>query len=155
MGGEDCLYLDVFAPAMTADAVLSADDGLPVMFWIHGGGNSMGSGDQLPPEALARDNGVIVVTINYRPGIFGWLSHPALRATASGPEEASGNSATLEMIRALEWTRDNIAAFGGNPNRVTIFGESAGGMNVYSLLVAPLAKGLFMEPSLRVAHRLP
>lgn len=143
MGGEDCLYLDVFAPAMAADSVLSADNGLPVMFWIHGGGNSMGAGDQLPPEALARDNGVIVVTINYRLGIFGWLSHPALRATASGPEDASGNFATLDMIRALEWTRDNIAAFGGNPNRVTIFGESAGGMNVYSLLVSPLAKGLF------------
>ena len=143
MGGEDCLYLDVFAPAMAADAVLSAGDGLPVMFWIHGGGNSMGAGDQLPPEALARDNGVIVVTINYRLGIFGWLSHPALRATASGPEDASGNFATLDMIRALEWTRDNIAAFGGNPDRVTIFGESAGGMNVYSLLVSPLAKGLF------------
>ena len=71
------------------------------------------------------------------------LSHPALRATASGPEDASGNFATLDMIRALEWTRDNIAAFGGNPNRVTIFGESAGGINVYSLLVAPLAKVLF------------
>ena len=143
MGSEDCLYLDVFAPAMAADAVPSAEDGLPVMFWIHGGGNSMGAGNQLPPQALVRDNGVIVVTINYRLGIFGWLAHPALRASASGPEDASGNFATLDMIRALEWTRDNIAAFGGNPNRVTIFGESAGGMNVYSLLVSPLAKGLF------------
>ncbi len=143
MGGEDCLYLDVYAPAMAAEAVPTGSDRLPVMYWIHGGGNSMGAGNQLPPEALARDNGVIVVTINYRLGIFGWLSHPALREAAASPEDASGNFGTLDMIRGLEWVRDNIAAFGGNPDRVTIFGESAGGMNVFSLLVSPPAKGLF------------
>ncbi|MCA9506033.1 MAG: carboxylesterase family protein [Myxococcales bacterium] len=143
LGSEDCLYLDVYAPAMAADAAASAAERLPVMFWIHGGGNSMGWGDQLPPTALVRDNEVVVVTINYRLGIFGWLSHPALRASASGPEDASGNFGTLDMIRALEWVRDNIAGFGGDPDRVTIFGESAGGIDVFSLLVSPRAKGLF------------
>lgn len=143
MGGEDCLYLDVFAPAMDGVSLPSGADRLPVMYWIHGGGNSMGAGNQLPPMALARDNNVIVVTINYRLGIFGWLAHPALRATATGPEDASGNFGTLDMIRGLEWVRDNIASFGGNPDRITIFGESAGGMNVFSLLVSPRAKGLF------------
>lgn len=143
MGSEDCLYLDVFAPAMAPDALPTGEDRLPVMYWIHGGGNSMGAGHQIPPQALARDNGVIVVTINYRLGIFGWLSHDALRATANGPEDASGNFGTLDMIRGLEWVQENIAAFGGDPDRVTIFGESAGGMNVFSLLVSPRAKGLF------------
>jgi len=141
MGGEDCLYLDVFAPAL--ETVPVGADRLPVMFWIHGGGNSIGAGNQLPPAALARDNNVIVVTINYRLGIFGWLAHPALRATAAGPEDASGNFGTLDMIRGLEWVQEHIASFGGNPDRVTIFGESAGGMNVFSLLVSPRAKGLF------------
>ncbi len=143
LGDEDCLYLDVYAPAMGADALPEGADRLPVMYWIHGGGNTMGWGDQVPPAALARDNGVIVVTINYRLGIFGWLSHPALRASAQGPEDASGNFGTLDMIRGLEWVQENIAAFGGDPNRVTIFGESAGGLNVFSLLVSPRAKGLF------------
>jgi para-nitrobenzyl esterase len=113
------------------------------MYWIHGGGNSMGWGHQLPSGAFARDNGVIVVTINYRLGIFGWLSHPALRASAETPEDASGNFGTLDMIRGLEWVRENIASFGGNPDRVTVFGESAGGINVFSLLLSPRAKGLF------------
>lgn len=151
-GGEDCLYLDIFAPVSKggsdepeelAEAVEPPSGGLPVMFWIHGGGNSMGAGNQLPPQALARDNGVLVVTINYRLGVFGWLAHPALRASAVGPEDASGNFGTLDMIRGLEWVRDNISAFGGNPDRITIFGESAGGINVFSLLVSPRAKGLF------------
>ena len=143
MGSEDCLYLDVFAPATTAEAVPVGADRLPVMFWIHGGGNTLGSGDQLDPSRLAADNGVVVVTINYRLGVFGWFSHPVLRASARSAEEASGNFGTLDMIRALEWTRDNIASFGGDPNRVTIFGESAGGVNVFSLLLSPKARGLF------------
>lgn len=139
-GSEDCLYLDVFAPASVAEEGAALR---PVMYWIHGGGNSMGSGDMLPPQALARDNDVVVVTINYRLGIFGWLSHEALRASASGPEDASGNFGTLDIIRGLEWVQENIAQFGGDPDRVTIFGESAGGLNVFSMLVSPRAKGLF------------
>ncbi|MFK7897030.1 MAG: carboxylesterase/lipase family protein [Myxococcota bacterium] len=142
-GSEDCLYLDIFAPAFGAGEVPTGTARKPVMFWIHGGGNSMGAGNQLPVDALARDNDVIVVTINYRLGVFGWLSHPALRASAETPEDASGNFGTLDMVRALEWVRDNISEFGGDPGSVTIFGESAGGVNVYSLLASPKAKGLF------------
>ena len=142
-GREDCLYLDVYAPRFAPDAVPGGDAALPVMYWIHGGGNTMGWGDQIPPSALARDNGVIVVTINYRLGIFGWLAHEALRASAATPEDASGNFGTLDMIRGLEWVRENIAAFGGDPDRVTIFGESAGGIKVFSLLLSPAALGLF------------
>jgi len=143
MGSEDCLYLDVFAPARSAASLLADEDALPVMVWIHGGGNSMGAGDQLPPSALVRDGNVILVTINYRLGVFGWFAHPALRNGAVDSEDASGNFGTLDIIRALEWVGENIAAFGGDPGRVTIFGESAGGMNVFSLLVSPRAKGLF------------
>ncbi|MBK7948446.1 MAG: carboxylesterase family protein [Deltaproteobacteria bacterium] len=142
-GSEDCLYLDVFAPAVAGDAVPRGDERWPVLFWIHGGGNSMGWGDQVPPSALVRDHEVVVVTINYRLGIFGWLSHPALRASARGPLDASGNFGTLDMIQALRWVRENIAEFGGDPGNVTIFGESAGGVNVYSLLISPAATGLF------------
>ncbi|MEM9177841.1 MAG: carboxylesterase family protein, partial [Myxococcota bacterium] len=121
-GAEDCLYLDVFAPASVAEEGAAL---LPVMYWIHGGGNSMGSGDMMPPQALARDNGVVLVTINYRLGLFGWLSHDALRASAANPADASGNFGTLDIIRGLEWVQENIAQFGGDPGRVTIFGESA------------------------------
>lgn len=142
-GSEDCLYLDVFAPAVPREVVPAGDERWPVMVWIHGGGNSMGSGDQLPPTALVRDHDVVVVTVNYRLGIFGWLSHPALRAGAESALDRSGNFGTLDLIEALRWVRANIAAFGGDPGNVTIFGESAGGVNVYSLLVSPAAEGLF------------
>ncbi len=142
-GSEDCLYLDIFAPAFAIDSVPVKEHRLPVMFWIHGGGNSMGSGDQLDVSRLAAENGVIVVTVNYRLGILGWFSHPALRASVDDVNDASGNYGTLDLIRGLEWVRDNISAFGGDPGRVTIFGESAGGLNVYSLLISPLARGLF------------
>lgn len=142
-GSEDCLYLDVFAPAVAADAVPTGTERWPVMFWIHGGGNSMGWGDQTPPSALVRDHDVVVVSINYRLGIFGWLAHPALRAGAKSALDRSGNFGTLDMIEALRWVRENVAAFGGDPGNVTIFGESAGGVNVYSLLISPTASGLF------------
>jgi para-nitrobenzyl esterase len=142
-GEEDCLYLDVFAPASEPGEVPVGSARRPVMFWIHGGGNTLGSGDMLDPSRLAAENDVVVVTINYRLGVFGWFSHPALRASARDAEEASGNFGTLDMIRALEWTQENIANFGGDPNRVTIFGESAGGLNVFSLLLSPRARGLF------------
>lgn len=143
LGSEDCLYLDVYAPPMAKETLPTGAERKPVLFWIHGGGNTMGYGNQIPPQRLAAEHDVIVVAINYRLGVFGWLSHPALRVTASGPEAASGNFGTLDLIRGLEWVRDQIAGFGGDPNRVTIFGESAGGVNVYSLLLSPRAKGLF------------
>lgn len=142
-GSEDCLYLDVHAPAVVPEAVPEGEERWPVMVWIHGGGNSMGWGDQTPPAALVRDHEVVVVTLNYRLGIFGWLSHPALRASAANAQDASGNFGTLDLVAALTWVRANVSAFGGDPGNVTIFGESAGGVNVYSLLISPAAAGLF------------
>jgi para-nitrobenzyl esterase len=142
VGSEDCLYLNVYAPRFAPKDVPAGAQRLPVMLWIHGGGNSIGEAGFYHPGKLAADERVIVVTTNYRLGPFGWMRHAALRDGAS-PEEQSGNFATLDLIRALRWVHENIAAFGGNPDNVTIFGESAGGQNVFSLLVAPQAKGLF------------
>ena len=140
VGTEDCLYLNVFAPE---DAPAAA--GLPVMYFIHGGGN-VGGHNAAPTydgSRLAQRHRVVVVTINYRLGLLGWFLHPALIGADSTADDRSGNWGTLDIIAGLEWVRDNIAAFGGDPGNVTIFGESAGGVNVYSLLVSPRAKGLF------------
>jgi len=138
IGDEDCLSLNVFAPA-GADA----GAGLPVMVFIHGGGNSIGSARPYDGSRFVQEQGVLMVTLNYRLGPLGWFSHAALRETAANPEEASGNFALLDLCLALAWVRDNIAAFGGDPQRVTLFGESAGGRNIYGLLASPLARGLF------------
>ncbi|WP_158817653.1 carboxylesterase/lipase family protein [Methylocapsa sp. S129] len=133
---EDCLYLNIWTPAQ------SAIDQLPVLFWIHGGSNNTGAGSQ--PEydggALAR-RGVVVVTINYRLDVFGFLAHPDL--TRESGVGASGNYGLLDQIAALQWVQNNIAAFGGDPGAVTVFGESAGAMNISLLMVSPLTKGLF------------
>ena len=133
---EDCLFLNVWAPAGEADA------GHPVMVWIHGGGFILGSAN-LPGydgEALARA-GVVLVSINYRLGLLGFLAHPGL--TAESQHGASGNQGLHDQVAALEWVRDNIAAFGGDPGNVTIFGESAGSMSVCYMAATPLADGLF------------
>lgn len=132
---EDCLYLNVFTPANSQDQLL------PVMMWIHGGGFFTGtaSSNQYDAQHLAA-KGAIVVTINYRLGTFGFFAHPEL--TAESPNNSSGNYAMLDAILALEWIYNNIAAFGGDPTNVTIFGESAGGMAVSSLVASPLARGL-------------
>jgi para-nitrobenzyl esterase len=139
-GDEDCLYLNVYAPR--AERGAAAAKRLPVMMWIHGGGNVIGLSDFYDGGRLARAHDVVVVTVNYRLGPFGFFRHASLREGAS-PAEQSGNFATLDLVRALEWVRDNAAAFGGDPGNVTIFGESAGGANVFSLLLAPQASGLF------------
>ncbi|HET9159644.1 MAG TPA: carboxylesterase family protein [Caulobacteraceae bacterium] len=133
---EDCLTLNVFAPAPAK--------GAPVMFWIHGGGfiNGSGTADLYDGSALARQ-GVVVVTINYRLGRFGFFSHPSLTAAAGG--EPVGNYGLMDMIAALKWTQANIGKFGGDPNKVTIFGESAGGFAVNDLMISPAAKGLFIR----------
>ena len=144
-GDEDCLFLDVYAPKFAADAVPTGSARLPVMVWIHGGGNSIGDASVYDGSRLASEHGVIVVSIQYRLGVLGWFAHPALRASAHGAEDASGNFGTLDSIRALEWVRENAAAFGGNPDNVTIFGESAGGINVFALLLSPRAEGLFQR----------
>jgi para-nitrobenzyl esterase len=116
---------------------------LPVMMWIHGGSNTWGRAEQYDGSALAARFKVVVVVVQYRIGALGWLAHPALREGGTLAEDASANFGTLDQIRALEWIRDDIAAFGGDTSRVTVFGESAGGHNVATLLTSPRAKGLF------------
>jgi para-nitrobenzyl esterase len=145
VGSEDCLTLNVFAPAFGPASVPTGDARLPVMVWIHGGGNSIGTASFYDGGHLAASQGLVIVTVQYRLGPLGWLRNAGLRAGAASEAERSGNFATLDLIRSLAWIRDNIAAFGGDPNNVTIFGESAGGTNVYTLLLAPQAKGLFQR----------
>ena len=132
-GNEDCLYLNIYAPPNAED--------LPVMYWIHGGGNSIGQGGSYNGSNLAMQRDVVVVTINYRLGVFGWFTHPAL--STGNPEDDSGNYGTLDAIQGLKWVRDNIAQFGGNPKNVTVFGESAGARDTLAMMASPLAKGLF------------
>jgi para-nitrobenzyl esterase len=134
---EDCLYLNVWIPAR-----LDGGERLPVMFWIHGGGFTAGHGGEPRYDgALLAARGIIVVTMNYRLGALGFLAHPAL--TAENPHEASGNWGLFDLVAALEWTKRNIAVFGGDPEAVTIAGESAGASAVSTLMASPLAKGLF------------
>jgi len=133
---EDCLTLNVFASAASRSA--------PVMVWIHGGGFVNGSGTAaLYDGAALAKLGVIVVTINYRLGRFGFFAHPALTPEAKGT--AVGNYGLMDMIAALKWVRTNIHRFGGDPQQVTIFGESAGGVAVNDLMVSPAARGLFVR----------
>ena len=135
---EDCLGLNVWTPAHPAAAKL------PVMVWIYGGGFQIGSTSQTAydGEALA-SQGVVLVSINYRLGMFGFLAHSALGQES--PHGASGNYGLLDMVAALEWVKRNIGAFGGDPGNVTIFGESAGGTAVCLLMVVPQAQGLFQK----------
>ncbi len=130
---EDCLQLNVYAPKNAKRA--------PVMVWIHGGSHRTGAGWVYDGQNFARD-GVVVVTINYRLGALGYFAHPALTAAAK-PGEAVGNYGLMDQIAALQWVQRNIAAFGGDPKNVTVFGESAGGMSTLSLLATPSAKGLY------------
>jgi para-nitrobenzyl esterase len=136
--GEDCLYLNIWTGAK------SKSDKRPVMVWIHGGAFTRGSGSTptYNGETLAK-KGVVVVTINYRLGIFGFFAHPDL--TAESEHHSSGDYGILDEIAALEWVQKNIAAFGGDPKRVTIFGESAGSWAVNVLVASPLTKGLFQR----------
>jgi para-nitrobenzyl esterase len=133
---EDCLFLNVWTPAERQPQKL------PVLYWIHGGGFVMGAASQplYDGEELAR-LGCVVVSINYRLGLFGFLAHPALSQEAN--DKVSGNYGLLDQIEGLRWVQRNIAAFGGDPEHVTIFGESAGGMSVLCLMAAAQAKGLF------------
>ncbi len=135
-GTEDCLYLDIFAPLNKSQELL------PVMIWIHGGGNTSGLKDIYDFSNLVKKHNVIVVRINYRLGPFGWFTHPSIQELQSGIDQSS-NFGTLDIISSLEWVQENISLFGGDSKNVTIFGESAGGHNVLSLLVSKKAKGLF------------
>ena len=136
VGQEDCLYLDIKAP------VNNLNRRLPVMFWIHGGANTSGIKDYYDFSELIRRHQVLVVTINYRLGPLGWFTHPAIQGLQNGLDKTS-NFGTLDIIEALKWVQKNIQNFGGDPDNITIFGESAGGHNVLSLLASPLAEGLF------------
>jgi len=135
---EDCLGLNVWTPAR------SASEKLPVMVWIHGGGFVIGASSQTAydGEPLAAQ-GVVGVSVNYRLGIFGFFAHPGL--SKESPQGVSGNYGLLDMVAGLEWVKRNIGAFGGDPNNVTIFGESAGGTAVCLLMVVPQAQGLFQK----------
>jgi para-nitrobenzyl esterase len=133
---EDCLYLNVWTPAK------SANDKIPVLVWIYGGGFGAGATSEAnySGENLAK-KGVVLVSIAYRVGLMGFFVHPEL--SKENPKNVSGNYGLLDMIAGLQWVRKNIAAFGGDPDKVTIFGESAGGIAVSMLCASPLAKGLF------------
>ncbi|MGU7773769.1 carboxylesterase/lipase family protein [Burkholderia sp. MR1-5-21] len=135
VGSEDCLYLNLYKPSNA-----SADAKLPVLVWFYGGGFNNGSGSGYDGSALAAQQNVIVVTLNYRLRAFGFLAHPALSAEANGH---SGNYGILDQQQALQWVRSNISAFGGDKANVTIFGQSAGGTSVMTQLASPLASSLF------------
>jgi para-nitrobenzyl esterase len=137
MGSEDCLYLNIWRPK-------SSETELPVYLYIHGGGNSIGSSatSSYYGNAVAEKSNMLYISVNFRLGAMGWFNHPAVTSTGS-PEDQSGNFGTLDLVKSLEWVRDNISAFGGDPNSVTVAGQSGGAFNVLSLLISPLAKGLF------------
>src|SRR5262249_38629791 len=130
---EDCLYLNVYAPK---DAKKT-----PVMVWIHGGSNLNGSGSIYHGAAFAK-SGVLTVTVNYRMGAFGFFAHPEL-TKAAGKNDPLANYGLMDQTAALQWVKKNIAAFGGDPNKVTVFGESAGAIDIYALLGLKSSKGLF------------
>lgn len=143
---EDCLTLNVRTPSMDREAKL------PVMVWIHGGGHVVGSGDDplMAPgsNALSR-RGVVTVTINYRLGLMGYFAHPEL--SRESEQGVSGNYGTLDQIAALRWVQENISAFGGDPDNVTVFGESAGGESVAHMMTSPLARGIFHKAIMQSA----
>jgi para-nitrobenzyl esterase len=142
---EDCLSLNIWAPAMAS--------GAPVLVWIHGGALLTGSGaDPLYDGTALASSGLIVVSINYRLGILGYLAHPDL--SAESPQRISGNYGLLDQIAALQWVKDNIAAFGGNPANVTIAGESAGALSVMYLMASPPARGLFAKAISQSAYMI-
>jgi len=142
---EDCLSLNVWAPAGVKSA--------PVLLWIHGGALSTGSSSETVYDgAHLAAQGVVVVSINYRLGVLGWLAHPGL--SAESPDGVSGNYGLLDQIAALQWVKRNISAFGGDPSNVTIAGESAGGLSVMYLMIAPAARGLFSKAIAESAYMI-
>jgi para-nitrobenzyl esterase len=133
---EDCLYLDVWVPEWPVKRAL------PVMVWLHGGSNTVGSGTQSTYDGVSLTrHGVLLVTLNYRLGVMGFFSHPEL--TAESSHHSSGNYGLLDQLAALNWVKQNIAQFGGDPDNVTLFGESAGAIDAARLMTSPLAAGLF------------
>ena len=139
VASEDCLYLNVYAPVGAKNA--------PVMVWIHGGSNLNGAGSIYNGAAFARD-GVVTVTLNYRMGAFGFFAHPAI-TKASAPDAPLANYGLMDQTAALQWVQANIGAFGGDKNRVTVFGESAGAIDIYALLGLKTSRGLFNQAILQ------
>jgi para-nitrobenzyl esterase len=149
---EDCLSLNVWRPS----AATAPHAGLPIMVWVHGGGFAGGSGSvPIYNGATLARGGIIVITVNYRLGVFGFLAPPELSAAEGAP----GNYGIEDLLLALHWIRDNARAFGGDPSRITLAGQSAGSMAIHDLMVAPAAKGLFQQvisqsgPGMGIAHR--
>lgn len=140
-GSEDCLYLNVYADRQAFNRTRSSNEKLPVFVWIHGGALHVGQGADYDPRALAADGKAIVVTINYRLGMFGFLAHPALDSEG----HASANYGQTDQSKALRWVHDNIASFGGDPENVTISGESSGGTSVVAQVLSPWSAGLFQN----------
>jgi len=138
---EDCLFLNVYVPTKALEP--RGHRFFPVMVWVHGGAFIEGAGSQFDPTKLVTTGNVVVVTINYRLGALGFLAHPAL--SAESPVGASGNYGIMDQQFAMQWVKRNIAAFGGDPRNVTIFGESAGGLSMFANLVSPQAKDLFQR----------
>ena len=141
IGNEDCLYLNIYRP----NNVDLKKEKLPVMFWIHGGGNTWGysASEMTTPRKFLDKHNVILITVNYRLGPFGWLALNDFNKNSKNKLDQSHNFGTLDLIKALEWVSQNVDSFGGDKDNVTIFGESAGGRNVMSLMVAPQSKNLF------------
>lgn len=151
---EDCLYLNVWVPRWPPNQAL------PVMVWLHGGSNTAGSGSQTTYDGISLTaRGIVLVTVNYRLGVFGFFSHPEL--SANSPHRSSGNYGLLDQLAALAWVQKNIAAFGGDPQNVTLFGESAGAIDAAMLMTSPLSSGLFRRvisesgPAFGTAQTLP
>ena len=138
-GDEDCLYLNIYVPKNQNSLNKNK---FPVMYWIHGGSNIWGAGSDYDFSNLATSQQVIVITINYRLGLFGWFASPFFAETAEGLDK-SYNFGHLDIIKGLEWVNQNISSFGGDKNNVTIFGESAGGSNTLTMIASPLTEGLF------------
>ncbi|MBN2535974.1 MAG: carboxylesterase/lipase family protein [Spirochaetales bacterium] len=147
-GKEDCLYLNIWRPQ-------TPETGLPVYVWIHGGRNVLLSSSMFRSyygHALAAQSTMVFVSVNYRLGAFGWLSHPALRENES-PEDDSGNYGTLDIIHALQWIRENISAFGGDPENVLIASGAGGGRNILPCSFLPWQKVFFQKPCARAGVR--
>jgi carboxylesterase type B len=144
VGSEDCLFLNVYTQQLPLDTINTLK---PVMVWIHGGGFSTGSSksDLYGPEFLLTED-IVLVTINYRLGIFGFLSFE------DASLEVPGNAGLKDMVMALKWVQKNISKFSGDPNNVTVFGESAGGMSVHYLVLSPLAAGITVLHNIKKYH---
>lgn len=151
---EDCLYLNIWTPKPACNVEPADEALLPVMVWIYGGGLISGSASlSLYNGTPLAAKGAVVVTFNYRLGVFGYFSHPSL--SAESPHHASGNYGITDQIQALKWVQDNITVFGGDPNNVTVFGESAGALSISHLMASPLSKGLFNKAILQSAYLPP